>query len=325
MAIPTITQVDPVEGPASGYNIIEVTGTNFRIPTVVPAVPTEDAVPTVKVLVGTQEALAVRVLSSTLIHAVVPPDNRSAATASVAKDVSVQNIDDDGNDISGELATESSTYTYKPWKLGPDRKDPPMLKVTLEMIERLKREVTKTTSVHTHVDFADEGGGTLTQLSTIPCLGLKLSFPRDVEFAQWDNGFEEVADPSDPDRVLLFRGQRTHMIVAAVTAVGEGLRETMFLLDGVMDSIMDNPYVEVSADEDLYPGSQDQYLFEISGYPVQGGNQGNGKLVVCSMQIRVRGIRHISDYPTKVVWKMAEAYLTETNMEGENIQEVQLV
>jgi hypothetical protein len=265
------------------------------------------------------------VLSSTLIHAVVPPDNRSAATASVAKDVSVQNIDDDGNDISGELATESSTYTYKPWKLGPDRKDPPMLKVTLEMIERLKREVTKTTSVHTHVDFADEGGGTLTQLSTIPCLGLKLSFPRDVEFAQWDNGFEEVADPSDPDRVLLFRGQRTHMIVAAVTAVGEGLRETMFLLDGVMDSIMDNPYVEVSADEDLYPGSQDQYLFEISGYPVQGGNQGNGKLVVCSMQIRVRGIRHISDYPTKVVWKMAEAYLTETNMEGENIQEVQLV
>jgi len=324
MAIPTITQVSPSEGPASGYNIIEVTGTNFQIPVPVPAVPTADAVPTVQVTVGSQEALAVRVLSSTLLHAIVPPDNSAAYVASTAKSVTVQNLDAGGSPIAGETATAASAYTYKPWKLGPSRKDPPLLKVVVEMISRLMREVTDHVSANTHVDFGDEGD-TLIDLAEIPSLSLRLSFPRDTEWAQWDNGFEEVPDPSNPDRVLLFRSQRTHMIVATVTAVGGGLREATFLVDAVMDSIMDSPYITVSADQDLYPGAQDQYLFEISGYPVQGGNQGNGNLVVYTMQIRVRGIRHISDYPTEVVWKMAEAYLTETNMEGENPSEVQLV
>lgn len=316
MAVPTISTVSPSVGPATGYTIIEITGTNFKVPSAPIAVPMVTAVPTVKVLVGTEEALAVRVLSSTLVHALAPPSRQSPRQDPPALSIVLSNLDSAGAVISGETVTKSSAYTYQPWKLGPSRKDPPLLKVSVELISRFIREITQNVSVFTHVDFGAENTGTYTILPELPSLAMKLSFPRDVEFSQWDNGWEDVDDPNDASRVLRFRGQRTHMVLANITAAAEGLREAMFLVDGVLDSVQQDPYVTVEADPDLYPGERDQYLLEVDQQPRQGNNQGNSGIVVFSLAVRVRGVRHISDYPTSVLYKMAEAYITETNMEA---------
>uniref|UniRef100_A0A6H1Z942 Uncharacterized protein n=1 Tax=viral metagenome TaxID=1070528 RepID=A0A6H1Z942_9ZZZZ len=241
-------------------------------------------------------------------------------------DVTVTNLDDDGAAIPGETATLAGGFTYQRWESLPPADDSPLLIVLQAFLARMVREVlTKPAgstdqgsgvAISTHVDFRAAGGGAYIEVASVPYVGLQVDFPRDVEYAQWDQGHEEV-ERLDGD-IDLYRGMMTHMMTVMMTIAGEGQREALGLCGAIQDALILNPYVTVPANQDLYPGETDRYPVDITAYPrmLQGSNRNN--VTIYSMSCSVRGIRSMVGVPVERVKRIAEAFFIETNMDGEN-------
>jgi hypothetical protein len=325
MATPVIDSISPATGPASGYNEVEISGYYFNTPgSFTPTVPGTVRVPTVAVTFNGVAAISVRVASDTLIRAQAPPYTGQAEAGShAAVAVVVSNLDSNGDVISGETATKSGAYTYERWALHPPQPDTPLTKVTVEFLARLVREVHAETGMMTHVDFGEAADGVEMPLSSLPCIGVRADYPRDIEYSQWDNGFEEV-DRDDGD-IDLYRGMRTYMMVARLNLAGEGMREAQALVGAVADAFIINPYVTITADETLYPGETDRYPVDIVEYPKQAKNPNKSNAMAYSMILQVRGIRTMPNVAVERIKRWLTGYLVETNMEGENVVERQLV
>lgn len=319
MAVPTITAVSPSTGPAAGGNLVEISGTNFRTVAATPAIPVVTPSPSVQVTVNGVAATYVFVASSTCMRFICPAYTGDAFQASFpAVAVAVQNLDDDGAAISGELATRSAGYTYTRWGLRAPRKETPLLRVGQKLLERLLREVTPNVAMSTHTDFDAEASATMTVLAANPGLNVTMDFPRDGEYAQWDNGFEEVTRP-DGD-IDLYRGQRTYMIACKIYAAGEGESEANHLAQAVFDSVQAAPYLYVPADSDLFPGETDQYPIEITMDPTKAGSMGGTNTQVYQVGLRVRGVRTMMDYPVARIRQILSASLIHGPMADGTLQ-----
>lgn len=115
MAIPTITNINPASGPTKGTNLIQIEGTNFRIPPVPAAGVFQDGQPaqqTVSVeFEGVRSEWAHAVTDSLIFVRVPEWRGPPSATMPVALDVRVANLDDSGVEIPGENATEVDGYS----------------------------------------------------------------------------------------------------------------------------------------------------------------------------------------------------------------------
>lgn len=79
MATPTIASVTPAEGHTGGRTLVEIVGTNFRLPTApAPTGPTSAPPPSVRVKFGTAEASNVAVFSSSLLSCLTPENDERA-------------------------------------------------------------------------------------------------------------------------------------------------------------------------------------------------------------------------------------------------------
>jgi len=309
MAVPTITSVSPVTGPAAGKNVITIVGTNFKVPVSPWAIPTPDAVPTVRVTLGGRTSPQVDVLSATTLRFVAPrmrhPDTRTDAYAKST--IVLTNLDGDGNPIAGESVTRANAYTYARWDLGAPREDPPLYKIARELIWSLKTEVCRYTHLTTHMEYGEEGVATVVNLANLPSINLTISTPRDIEFSAWDNYPEEV-DVS-ADTAWVFRGARTHMLEATLYMAGEGSREAMFLTAAVEEFVQLNPLLTVEADQTLYPGEEDFYPLEISREPALVSSPNASSVVSYMMGLRVRGISVLPGEPAEISKKISDFVL----------------
>jgi hypothetical protein len=110
--VPTITSVSPVAGPAGGRQLVQITGTGFRLAPAPPASgPAPTPAPSVQVTFGGLKATQVAVLSALSLLCLTP------VSALGAVDVAVQNCDDTGAPIPGEIATAAGAYTFQLTKL----------------------------------------------------------------------------------------------------------------------------------------------------------------------------------------------------------------
>lgn len=317
MAVPTITSITPSTGPATGGYLIEIVGTNFAVPVLSYDVPAEALAPRVRVTIdGTACSLA-QSLGATRILAVAPRYTGDCQQTSFpAVNVTVQNLTAAGMAIPGELATLTGGFTYARWGLHAPRRRPPLLLVLLDFIARMKREVTLNIAKLTHVDYGEYGMATEVRSAALPSLGIRVAMPEDKEYADEDNGFERITQ--DDGSINLFRGMRTHQLVLDLIATGEGDAESNQLCQAILDSIALNPYIQIAADTVLYPGLLDTYPIEITRMPEQADNPNNIGTSAFSMQVRIRGVRTMPDYPVDKIFTMAQAYLVETNMDGDD-------
>lgn len=317
MAVPTITSVSPSTGPASGYREVEIVGTGFAVPSFTPAVPGESRIPTVAVAFNGVSALRVWAASSTLLRVVIPPYTGSPIAAShTAVSVMVTNLDTDGVAVPGETVTRASAFTYERWEFLPPIDDCPQLVVLSTFLSRLMREVLTSAGMATHVDFSDEdSGGEYIAIASVPYVGIRVDFPRDVEYSQWDQGFEEVTR-GDGD-IDLYRGLRTAMMVVSFTVAGGGIREAMNLCGALEDMVILNPYVDVPAG-DLYSGETNRHPIDITSGPRQVKGANKDGIMIFSMGMRVRGIRSMVGVPVERIKTVASASIIFTNMDAEN-------
>jgi hypothetical protein len=326
MATPTLSAISPSTGPASGGNVCELVGTNFKEPTVVITVPMIDYTPTVRVTVNGVVSPYVEVTDSTHLRFIAPRylGTSTELDAFPAVSVRVDNLDSTGAPIAGENVTKTAFYTYKRFIIGSAdaaigrwsgsaQRDPPILRVLQKLIDSLKREVTKNVAMSTHVDYGDEGSATLIDVAELPSIGLKVDIVRDVEWSEDDNGHQYITYGG---RVLDFVGQRTFRIDCDLTISGTGTRETMFLLDATREFVDINPYLEVPGDPILYPTETNEYPIEITQWPRCISNANDLGIVAYSMGISVRGIPVLPDEPIGFIKAMTTFVLVESGMDG---------
>jgi len=324
MAVPTITSISPATGPATGHNLVTITGTNFKVPTVVYSIPVTEDIPTVGVTVNGVDALAVRVLSATQLEVLVPRYRGSAhavATGYIvtfpAVNVIVTNLDDDGDPIAGETVASTGGYTYARWNLAPPDKDPPELAVLRRLMEDLLLDITENLGRGASVDFTDDNTAVHQVDAALPYIGVAVSLPKDKEWAYLDNGRHLVEDATG--KLWEYDGARTCMLVLDLILVGEGEREAMHLQSRVMDFVHLHPHLEVDADQTLFPGETDEHVLEVSGHPVGGSDPNNANIRAYSMQIRVRGIQVYPDNPREQIYKAATLLWAEMRLvDGES-------
>ena len=171
--IPTVTSVSPSSGPCKGRYILRIAGTGFRVAppaTVHPApaprsvqVQFSQAVPwqTADGRTGTnpivRQATQVRVESSTSLTCLVPIGDHGLydgkdAVAGLAADITVTNLDTDGNPIAGETVTAPAAFTYGLPSLAPTGT---VKLICAAVIEELKRQVCPNVVLTAFVDYDD--------------------------------------------------------------------------------------------------------------------------------------------------------------------------
>jgi len=151
MAVPTITSITPSSGKTNGTNIVVIAGTNFRIPTI-PATGYlgGDAQQTVKVEFQGVRATWAESASDGLIYCTVPAWTGASTSFPLALDVRVSNLDDDGDEITGENVTSLGAYSI-------DRPDFTaecyLTRVIRELLQLLKRHLLSNVSISLGRDY----------------------------------------------------------------------------------------------------------------------------------------------------------------------------
>lgn len=169
MAIPTISSVTPSVGPSGGEIVVEVAGTNFRLPDPPPAtgpVPRPEF-STVEILFGTTSATRSAALSSVLAIARLPIHDPGAF------DVTIRNLDNDGDPIAGEEAIAAGAFTFeRPQIAGGIESDGRIQNVVKRFVLELRRQIIEEV-VHTwNVDWTDSPDDTVreTRIAKLPAL-----------------------------------------------------------------------------------------------------------------------------------------------------------
>ena len=193
MAVPTIASITPTVGPTMGRTMIDIDGTNFRLPpAIVPGPTNGEEQQTVQVLFGTEEALRVRVLSDDRVLALAPVQD--AATVAIT----LRNLDDAGDPIVGEEVILASAFIYAMPRLTAEH--PTELDRVVRMMKReLERQIISNVSTTVHTDFDEETGAALhtTKLSTLP--GLVLGPPDLVRNFFYSENEEQDHDEGTPE------------------------------------------------------------------------------------------------------------------------------
>lgn len=150
MAVPTILTVTPDAGHSGGRTLIEITGTNFKLPDPPPATgKTTAPPPTVQVLFGTKLATAVAVTEAGQLYCLTPINDPGTVS------VTVRNVDAAGVLIGAETATLADAYTYA----RPDLTQKGNIARALEaFIVEIRRQITPNCDWAVHTDFDDTTG-----------------------------------------------------------------------------------------------------------------------------------------------------------------------
>lgn len=183
-----ITQIAPDKGHTGGRTLVEIRGTGFREPGepdpgVFPAV----LKPSMQVFFGDTPALDVAVESTECVFAVSPPcpipmiygAGKDDLPFPAKVSITVKNLDDDGNPISGEEATVEDAFEY----LRPDLSKPiHAWSVVVTMLYQLKLQIHPNVTYAVHSDFGGFGNAiNLAYTATLPGLVILSVAFRDSE------------------------------------------------------------------------------------------------------------------------------------------------
>jgi len=161
MAVPTISGIFPASGPSAGGNAVRIEGTTFRVYTPPAYGYLGGAAPSyVQVLFGGIQAPHVYVESETVLW-VEPPAYIGDYKEDVfpAVDITISNLDDDGQLIPGEQVVQVDGYVYVREALRPPTLEieSPFTRIVRALIRLLQQQVVGLAGISTHTDYSDDG------------------------------------------------------------------------------------------------------------------------------------------------------------------------
>ena len=273
MSIPTITAIAPTSGHTGGRTIVEIDGTGFRLPTA--QAPVAGVVPeppaSVAVTFGGVPALEVRVVSSALLYVIAPIHDPGPV------DVVVQNVDDTGAPIPGELATSVSGYSFQ---LPDLTEESDLARCIRTFILELQRQVVANVKWPAHTDYDDTTGDLLSisEVATFPALILA-----DVNVPE--NAFFSLREPTeiqvDEATFVALAPPTTVDIEVTIVGVSDSSVELLNLLAATRRFFRKNPYLTMARD----PADANKGAVQ---YEMDWHSQPDAKLTLTSSKSNVR-------------------------------------
>ncbi|MCP4678646.1 MAG: transcription factor, partial [Deltaproteobacteria bacterium] len=174
MAIPSITSISQADGPSSGGDIVRVSGVDFAS--------------SVSVLFGDVEAVVVFVNSTPCVA-----DVRTPAHAPATVDVTLRNLDSNGDPIPGEEVVLADAYRFVREEIV---RESDLTRVVRHILRRLKKQVLENTSISVSVDYDDSviDGLNIVALAELPSVVLSGPRLRENKFFGTYEAREELID-----------------------------------------------------------------------------------------------------------------------------------
>ncbi len=227
--------VRPGRGWSAGRTLVQLDGGGFRMPP--PAnraasSPVPVHAPTVRVLFDGKPATDVQVISPTIIRCTTPPHPPDRVVNKVLThrgtvDVVVQNLDDAGAPISGEVATATDGFQFVRPELGPKQVRGAWLRVIDAWLDHLRNvaleNVCFSPSVDMDVDTGDVRG--FLEMAELPGIAVtRVSFP---DSSTSDDELHELE--ADEESILLRRKPVTTDLLFTLVLVSNSLGELLNL------------------------------------------------------------------------------------------------
>lgn len=286
MAIPTISSVSPARGAPGGWAVLEITGTNFRQQSAPPegVHPVPRRPPSVRVLFGTVPARIVRIASATRLVVTTPE------LAPGVYPITVANIDDLGAVEGPESVTVADAYT----SARPDFaavESPTITRVTVELIEMLRRQVYPEVTTVPHIDWDDAVGDTLRKLGIAKLPAVYLVGPdfRESMMYRRSSGPSSLYAPA-PGETIESRRAYTVDLIFTIGVISDNRRQTLAMLNALMNFTIRSPWVVIPVDPDVPGGELVKYEIDVEADFRSDETPNDSSIGAASGQIAVIGI-----------------------------------
>lgn len=295
MAVPTITAVSPNTGHTGGQTLVEITGTNFRVPDYPLADGVTETPTTVRVTFGGEEATVLGIVDEETLLVLTPSHDESGVPATAqnaavaASDVTVTNLDDDGDPIAGESVTSSAAFSFRKPILNVQTTLERVLKELQVQFQRaLPRGVELVFDPHT--DFDDETGDELNtvRFAKLPGVGLTgLRTPK----SQVQGDEAELLVEIDDDRSVTRRAHVRHDAILTVMCASDNRDELGRLALLIEQWFRKYRKVRIPLDPgDASRGYSEYDVLYGAGEVVLGDRQGLGNVMAATGELRIAHI-----------------------------------
>lgn len=296
MAVPTITSITPAIGHTSGAGLVEIIGTGFQTWTIPPAgnEPSGDVWPTVEVLFGGVRGSYVAVVASTRLFVRPPPTplpGVKPAFGEGAVDVLVRNIDEDGDLIGSETATEIGGYTYQRQQFAVESD---LARLVRELLRLFKQQIIPNVSNTSHSDYDLDSEDMLDTVDVGTLPALVLFGPLIQENRMYSlNGM--VSRPIGSFEYEVRQPPTTDDLLFTFLGISDQKQEAINLQSSVRIFFKNNPWLYLQrdpADPSLGVVKYDLTLDSAAGVTFSAGPDQKSNLRSFSGSFVVRGFDH---------------------------------
>lgn len=239
--------------------MVEILGSNFQL---TPDPPSTGVVPawnpTVEVLFDTTPSDRVDVITEGRLFAVVPISPLSGVEGAI--DITVRNVDQDGNVITGEITTKVDAFTYSRPAVNVEMDLPRLIR---QILRDFKRQVHENTCWAVSSDYTGAPSEfAITELAAIPAIVLSgpdmaenreysINESRSISYAAGE--YAELRPPFTTD------------LEFDVMVVGDNSIQTLNIVKEVHAFIHRNPFIRMLADPDVPDGEYVDYEMAWTG------------------------------------------------------------
>jgi hypothetical protein len=260
MAVPLIVSVQPALGPTGGQNLVTIRANNLRVPPdAPPLVQTSGVLPeTVRVEFGGEVATAVKVITQGVLTCLAPIHDPGLV------DVTVQNLDDNGDDIAGETATKTGAYTFARPNLTVEDD---LTRLVRTFLRELRRQVVDEVSLAPHTDYDDDATDFLQRAHIAKMPGLAVIGPDIDENRFFSTNTKQTIDNGN-GTFDIRRSPYTVDLQFVVVGVAELSVQKLNLMAAFTKFINRNKFIQMDRDpDDLSAG---RVLYEMD-FIAEGG------------------------------------------------------
>jgi hypothetical protein len=295
VAVPTILSVSPATGHTGGRTLVEITGTNFRVPDYPPAEGATETPITVRVTFGDEEAEVFGVVDEETLLVLTPSHDESGVPATArnapipASDVTVTNLDDDGEAIAGESVTATAAFSFRKPVLDKPTATERVIKELQRQFQRaLPRGVELVYDPHT--DYDDDTGDALNlvRFAKLPGVGLTgLRTPKSQIAADRADITVEIDDSRSVTRRPAIRRD----VILTVIAASDN-RDELGRLGLAIEQIFQKlTKVRIPLDEgDASRGYSEYEVIYGAGEVTFGDRQGAANVMAATGELQIFGI-----------------------------------
>jgi hypothetical protein len=286
MAAPLIVNVQPRGGPTGGRTLVEITANNLRLPPEPPPTGQTSGIllQTVQVLFGTAEATQVDVFSKGRLTCLAPVNDQGLA------DVTIKNLDNNGDPIAGEEATRSEIYLYSRPNLTVQADFTRLIRT---LIRKLKQQVLDEVVLTEHTDYDDDVADMLNIVNIAKLPSLILIGP-DVFENRFFSTNERSKVPLNDGKgtIAIRRSPYTVDIQFEIVGVDDSKQRLLNLMASTIQWLNRNKFIAMDRDpDDLSLGTVEYELdfLEEGGEPTGTSRLNNSNIRSFSGKIVIRG------------------------------------